>query len=277
MIARVFTRKTKQSPGDRHCYFTVPGLVGIDPEYDEVRVSVTFTWDIEHGEHLKKQWGMVCNNVKIGGPAFGDRGGDFVGGRYLRNGVTITSRGCPNNCSFCFVPQREGQIRELKITPGNFVQDNNLLACSRNHIDRVFEMLKGQKGVEFPGGLEPARIDDYIVEKLRGISIEQIWLSHDYEGAEKALRYAVEKLRKHFKRRQMRCYVLVGGPYEDTVEKAEARLIKAWEIGTLPFAMLWQQVEFEDYSPRWKKLVRNWTRPAFVKEMAKSNFKNARY
>ena len=143
MLARVFPRKTSMSPTDEHAYFGDPVMF---PKYDEVHISVTFTWDIKRGYYLKKQWEMVCDNVKIGGPALEDCVDTFTSGKYLKKGMTITSRGCPNKCGFCLVPEREGKIRELPVVEGNNIADNNLLACSWDHIYDVFEMLKTQRG-----------------------------------------------------------------------------------------------------------------------------------
>jgi hypothetical protein len=110
-------------------------------------------------ERLKNEW-IRFGKVSIGGSAFNDRGSNFVGGLYVKQGVTITSRGCPNNGGFCFVPNREGNIRELPIVEGNIIQDNNLLACSRGHLANVFEMLKTQKHIDFTGGFEKAKEED---------------------------------------------------------------------------------------------------------------------
>ena len=74
------------------------------PEVDEVHISVTFTWDREKAEKLEKQWRQVGVPVKVGGPAYNDRmSPNFVPGRYLKQGLTFTSRGCPNKCWFCSV------------------------------------------------------------------------------------------------------------------------------------------------------------------------------
>ena len=49
---------------------------------------------------------------------------------YMKPGYVITSRGCPNRCWFCAVPKREGyQLRELPVTDGWIVADDNLLAA----------------------------------------------------------------------------------------------------------------------------------------------------
>jgi len=260
------------TPNDPDSYVGIPDL--FTPHYYECHISVVFTWDIFKAEMLRKVWFTVADCVKIGGPALGDRGETFQSGMYIKNGVTITSRGCPNNCSFCFVPKREGKLRELPIVTGNIVQDNNLLACSRSHIDRVFSMLKTQNHIDFAGGFEAARITDEIVEQLRGLKIYQMWLAYDTPNAEKQLEKAVNRLSKYFSRDKIRCYVLIG--YEgDTIENAENRLRRSYEIGCLPFAMryrtpdlLWKGTYL--YSQRqWNLLQRQWTRPAIIKTIMK--------
>jgi len=267
-IARVFPRRTSMTPNDPDSYLSTPGL--FTPKYDKVYISCAFTWDINLAYVLQREWETTGASVKVGGPAFGDKGDNFVAGMFLKKGVTITSRGCPNNCSFCFVPKREGRIRELPIVEGNIIQDNNILACSKEHIRKVFSMLKTQRHIDFNGGLEVSRVTDDIVEDLRGLKIYQLWLAYDRPNSEKPLIQAVNKLSKYFKRDKIRCYVLIG--YEgDTLEKAENRLKRAWEIGTLPFAMRYRTPETQwdkTYlfkEREWNLLTRRWTRPAIIK------------
>ena len=81
----------------------------------------------------------------MGGPAFGEPGGNFVPGMYLEDGYVITSRGCDRKCKHCKVPEREGGIlKHLPITRGHNILDDNLLACNKEHILEVFEMLKNE-------------------------------------------------------------------------------------------------------------------------------------
>jgi hypothetical protein len=127
-IIRAFPRRTNATPDDDNVRIGMPGLFD---ECDEVHISVAFDCDKDYAEKMAYQWEMVAP-VKIGGPAYGDPGGEFTPGQYLKNGYTITSRGCPNKCWFCSAWKNEGnEIRELKVKPGWIVQDNNLLACSR--------------------------------------------------------------------------------------------------------------------------------------------------
>jgi hypothetical protein len=109
-IIRVFPRRTAATPDD--------GLVVIGQpptlfDYaDEVHISVTFSWDLPFAEKLAKAWGPVAP-VKIGGPATGDTGGEFVPGFYVKSGYIIHSRGCPNTCWFCC--ERQTELKLLRV------------------------------------------------------------------------------------------------------------------------------------------------------------------
>jgi hypothetical protein len=127
-IARVFPRKTKASPDDGLAFFHLPPKNL--PPIDAVHISVAFSYDLPKADSLAECWAKTGFPVKMGGPAFNEPGGDFVSGRYLKKGYVITSRGCDNACWFCEVPKREGGLRELTITDGHIVLDDNLLACS---------------------------------------------------------------------------------------------------------------------------------------------------
>ena len=99
-MIRVFPRKTAWTPTDALAFVGDPPL--ILPSEHPVFVSVAFTWDIEEGKRLAAAWGQYFRDVHIGGPAFGDAGDAFEPGVFLKPGVTITSRGCPRNCPWCF-------------------------------------------------------------------------------------------------------------------------------------------------------------------------------
>lgn len=258
-IARVFPTKTNMCPIGKDVYFGFPGKN--TPQYEKIHISTTFTWDLPKVKQLKNVWSKY-GQVKVGGPAFDDAGSIFMPGFYLKSGVTITSRGCPNNCPWCFVPKREGKIRELPVMPGNIIQDNNLLACSEKHLYKVFEMLETQKQIDFSGGLEAKRITKDIVQELSKLKIKQLWIAYDHPANKVAVEKAVSILQQFFNRNEIRCYALVGFG-NDTIEKAEERLQWLWKIGTLPFAMLYH-THFE-----WKKFQRLWARPAIIRSRMK--------
>lgn len=262
-IARVFPRRTPQTPDDPLAFVGPPPRL-LPIECDEVRISVTFDWDVEYSKNfLLPEWELLGKPVLYGGPAFGDRGEEFVPGLYLKEGVTITSRGCPNRCWFCRVWTRDPKPRELPIVPGRIVQDDNLLACSYAHVSAVFDMLKTQRKVEFLGGLEPARLKPWHVERIAELSLEQLFLAYDTPEDEEPFVYVARMLREAgFTKRYLRAYVLCGY-LNDTISKAEGRMLTCLKEGVYPFPMPYQDKE-EGTPDGWSDFVRFWSRPALV-------------
>jgi len=264
-IVRVFPRRTSYTPRDDYAFVGDPGL--FLPSADEVHVSVSFTWDIDEGKRLAEAWANHYPVVKLGGPAIDGEDGEFEPGMYVKEGVTFTSRGCIRRCPWCLV---DSPLRLLEIKPGWIIQDNNILATGREHIAKVFEMLKSQpRAAKFAGGLDCRLIDDWVAEELKMLRISEAFLAADTSVALKPLTEAVERL-DFLSRNQLRCYVLCA--YEnETPEEAEKRLEAVWGMGCLPFAQLYQPPDhYIRYDRRWKTLARRWSRPAIMKAMVGS-------
>lgn len=262
-MIRVFPRRTKWTPDDALAFVGRPDL--FRPPIQPVRVSVAFTWDIAEGMRLFKCWSDMYPDVKIGGPAFGDPGGEFVPGRFIKPGVTITSRGCIRACGHCFVPSREGMtIRELAIQDGHIIQDNNILACSRPHIEAVFDMLRRQrKGAIFSGGLDVRLLQSWHRDLMDSIRVADLWFACDSPAVMPHLERAAGIL-DGIPLDKKRCYVMIGFNGEPLAD-AEARLRKVFNLGFLPFAILYQGPERIEYSQEWKALAKAWSRPAIYK------------
>jgi hypothetical protein len=246
-------------------FFDVPGIFD---EADKVYISTTFTWDIPRAEYLAKNWEHIAP-VEIGGPAFNQPSGMFTPGMYLKSGYTITSRGCPNHCWFCSVWKREPQLIELPICDGWNVLDDNILACSENHIRAVFSMLKRQKiKAQFTGGLEAQRLKAWHVDLLADLKPDQMFFALDTPDDEEPLREASKMLlAAGFTRNTLRCYVLIGFP-KDTFVEAEKRLLLCVKLGFYPMAMLWKNTGGETQK-EWRDFQRLWARPAIIQQRLK--------
>ena len=264
-IARVFPRRTVATPDDPLAFTTAPGLM--PPEVDEVHISVAFTYDIPQGEWLAEQWRALGVPVKLGGPAYNESGGEFVPGRYLKPGYVITSRGCPNRCWFCGVTAREGyRLRELPITDGHNILDDNLLACSESHIRAVFAMLARQeKRPTFTGGLEARLLKPWHVDLIRQAKTQRLYMAYDTPDDRDPLFTAGQMLRDggiNKSSHKAACYVLIGYP-GDTLTAAEKRLRDAWAAGFVPYAMLYRDGDGVT-SLDWRRFQRAWVRPEAV-------------
>jgi hypothetical protein len=164
------------------------------------------------------------------------------------------------------VPKREGGLRELPVTEGFNVLDDNLLACSEQHIRKVFDMLKRQKQKPlFTGGLEAKRLKPWHVGLLTEVKAQRMYFAYDTADDLEPLVAAGKLLNEAGITRRSRkpsCYVLIG--YRgDTFDAAEKRLREAWEAGFFPFAMLYRSTGGET-EQSWRKFQREWVRPALV-------------
>ena len=270
-MIRVFARKTKWTPTDPLAFYGDESLYAVQ-EYGSdcpVYVSCAFTWDKKKAVDLARAWAMHFRDVQIGGPAFGDPGGEFVPGRFIKEGVTFTSHGCPKRCPGCLVPQREGKLRELKIQPGYIVQDNNLLACTVKHIENVFEMLKWQsRAIQFKGGLDKDFLKPWHVELLKKIKVSELWVACDRPEDLPRLDKAADLL-GDFSIEKKRCYILVGMD-GDTQEQAKARCIAVLRKGFLPFAQLFRGETAGPSRRGWHDFCYFWSKPGLYRK--KINF-----
>jgi hypothetical protein len=267
-IIRVFPRRTRATPNDALAYVGGPSLFA---EADEVHVSVSFTWDKASAERLAEEWRWVAP-VRIGGVAYGDNSLEFIPGRYVKPGYTITSRGCPRRCWFCGVWKKWPVANVLPIHPGWNILDDNLLACPRPHVEAVFAMLRQQQQrVEFTGGLEALSLEDYQVGLLADLTpCPSMFWAYDPGDEFETLRSAATRmLAAGFtaESHRLRVYVLIGFP-KDTFAAAEGRLRQMLSIGMTPMAMLWRPERPAEMKhapgPEWRAFQRRWARPAII-------------
>ena len=254
-IARVFPRKTKATPEDEYAFIEpLPrDIRETGGGIDEVHISVTWTYDIPKAELLEKSWRKLGVPVKVGGPAFGDRMGDFVPGLYIH-----------------------GTIKELPITDGYNSLDDNILATSDGHFRAVIDMLKRQS--ERPiwtGGIEAKILKPWQAELMREAKTKRLYCAYDTPDdleplieAGKIFRAAGFTVASH----AMCCYVLIG--YRgDTFEAAETRLMQTIKAGFVPYAMLYRDKDGK-VDEVWRAFQREWCRPIIVGSRVSEYWRN---
>ena len=273
MILRVFPERTSYTPTDDLVAIGEPGL--FQPEVERVHISCLFTWQIKRCKQLIESWATQYScPIILDGPAFNDSCDDdfFKSGMYVKSGITFTTRGCNFDCPWCLVPKKEGKFREIKdIQPGNIVQDNNLFLASKDHLRKVFSMLRSQRAIQFKGGLDVRLLKDWHIEELQSLKIKELWLAFDEPSRYLHFASVMHKLKRAgFRRNQLRCYVLAG--FNEPILEAEDRLLLAWQLGALPFVQVYRgpnEMVKRELATIERKFVRKWSRPAAIKATMK--------
>lgn len=227
-------------------------------EYEELFISIPFTWYLPLAKKLC-EWNKEAGiTVHVGGPGVESMPeylcnvADWIGGEMYPSPLgrhnpdaTFTTRGCIRKCRFCAVPKIEGDFRELRDwIPAPIVCDNNLLASSQCHFDRVIDSLKIFKGVDFNQGLDARLLNDHHIERLQELRLPKLRFAFDHISLESTVMGAIERVIKAgFARRRIGCYVMFG--FEDSPEDAlyRAEAIKA--KGIKPFLQRYQPLAGE--------------------------------
>jgi hypothetical protein len=191
--------------------------------------------------------------------------------------ATFTTRGCVRRCGFCAVPKIEGDLVELDDwEPRPVVCDNNLLAASRAHFDRVVDRLKAAHGrrrsskkqpvVDFNQGLDARLLTQYHADRLAEIDC-MVRLAFDHVALESQFMRAYERLRRAgIPKRRIRVYVLIG--WRDTPEDAAYRLGLIQGLHLLPFPMRYEPLDAMErgayVGPGWtggelRRFMKYWT------------------
>ena len=243
-------------------------------------LSVVFSWHLQTAYQQAIWWRAQGYKVIAGGPAV-DYNPGFLSDVAKINGAapvvlerhnpnaTRTSTGCIRNCPFCVVPRIEGALVELKRwDPRPMVCDNNLLACSQVHFDRVIDRLKPVKQVDFNQGLDARCLTAYKAQRLLELDLKCLRLAWDSLSYERSFHRAFELLTKSgFPANKIHVYVLLG--FEDTPEDALYRLETIRGLGAWPNPMRYQplgaKVKNEYVAPDWSarelaRFTRYWSR-----------------
>lgn len=280
-------QKTRKRSGWKHY-----GLV----EWTEGKtafLSVVFSWNLQEAYQRACFWRAMGYRVIAGGPAVAYNP-TFLSGvalvpqnypiialPYHNPDATRTTMGCPRKCPFCIVSIAEGEFREIEHwTPRSILCDNNLLASSRRHFDRVMDRLKPLKGVDFNQGLDARFLTSYHAQRIAELDIRCVRLAWDYTGMENAFMGAFERLMTAgIPSNMIRVYVLMG--FKDDPEDALYRLETIKELGAWPNPMRYQPLDVKERNgyvgPNWtdrelKRFMRYWANLRYTRAIPFEEF-----
>lgn len=174
------------------------------------------------------------------------------------------SRGCPNKCSWCIVPKKEGEIKpyndieEIAIENRNniILMDNNILA-SRDYGFKQLEKIVNRKlKIDFNQGLDARLVTNDIAELLAKIKwMKYIRFACDTSDEIVKVEQAINKLRKYGYNGHIFLYTII-----QELEESYKR-ISYWkkDAKVKPFAQPYRPIGNSNYEPpQWQKDMARW-------------------
>lgn len=261
-----------------------------------VYMSVVFSWQLQEAYQLMKFHQNLGIKVVIGGPAVSlnlemlkESNNKELGITHYPDAIakhnpvaTFTTRGCVRTCPFCIVPKNEGKFVELREFPVRpIVCDNNFLASSTSHFDRVIDALKPLRGIDFNQGLDARLLTKYHAERLAELNMSVIRMAWDNVELETVWMRAFQfLLDAGFPPYKIQSYVLIN--HNDNPSDALYRLERIRSLGARPNPMRYQPLDSikrnQYISPNWtdfelKRFMRYWSRQIWLSHVPFSEYK----
>lgn len=170
------------------------------------------------------------------------------------------TRGCPNNCSFCIVSQKEGGCSHRVADLSEFwrgqknidLLDPNLLAC-KDRKTLLQQLIDSGAWVDFTQGLDARFITDEIAELICKVKIKRIHFAFDFMKNEKRIIQGLNTFMKYYKKsNEPIVYMLTN--YDTSIEEDLYRVQKIKESGCMPDIRIYRK----NTSPQILKDLQRW-------------------
>jgi hypothetical protein len=175
------------------------------------------------------------------------------------------TRGCPRNCAFCIVAEKEGTKVQRVADISEFwrgqkeikLLDSNITASKE--CESIFDsLIKTKSWIEFNGGLDIRSLTDKGAAQLNDMKIRMIhfaWDNYEFKTYEK-LKHFRPLLKK--RGRELTVYVLVN--FNTTTEQDLERIYKLRELDYTPYVMIFDKPN----APKLTKQIARWVNNRFV-------------
>lgn len=144
--------------------------------------------------------------------------------------IGYITRGCPNKCRWCVVPEKEGNIKPYRtwqelVRPDSnklVLMDNNILACEYG-IQQLENLIDSGYSIDLNQGMDARLVDNRIAEILSKIKwIRYIRFSCDTTAQITAIESTIKFLEKHgVKPYRVFVYLLVTKDIDNAVYRVE--------------------------------------------------------
>ena len=235
-------------------------------QYDLVYASkaFSFTDDIDtnsviQADEVKKGGTGYCINVKNGREVFDNSKNsslpreiehiypDYALYPQYKYAVGFLTRGCPRNCGFCVVGEKEGLCSKQAADLNEFwrgqkeikLLDPNILACENNE-SLLKQLAESKARVDFTQGIDIRLTNPDNIELLNKIKVTMLHFAWD--NPKQDLTKYFRRFSEHTKIKSDRnkvVYVLTN--YNSTLEEDLYRIYTLRELGYSPYVMIYQK------------------------------------
>lgn len=158
------------------------------------------------------------------------------------------TRGCPNNCGFCIVSQKECAKSNKVADLSEFwdgqkhikLLDPNLLACIDRQ-DLLQQLANSGARVDFTQGLDARFVTDDVAEMLKRIKVDKVHFAFDYMKNEKAIVKGLQTYKRICKTRDRDAIVYMLTNYDTTIEEDLRRVRLIQDCGFLPDVRIYRK------------------------------------
>ena len=151
------------------------------------------------------------------------------------------TRGCPNNCSFCSVSQKEGLVSHKVANLSEWwngqkeivLLDANILAC-KQHIELLEQLAESGAVVDFTQGLDARFITEKNLEVLKRIKIKTVHFAFDFMKNEKQIIKGLKLAKETLKISDRNATVYMLTNYDTSIKDDIYRVNAIKEAGYSP-------------------------------------------
>ena len=175
--------------------------------------------------------------------------------------VSMTSRGCPNNCSFCHVVSKEGRCTVKVADVSDFwcgqkkivVLDANLTAC-RAKRDLFAQYLATGAEIDFCQGLDIKLLNDDDIRDINAMKIKNVHFAWDDPKRDLKAKFEdyTKKARHKPHGRYGTVYCLTN--FDSTMEENLYRIYTLRDLGFAPYVMVYDKPN----APREIRRLQRW-------------------
>jgi len=235
-------------------------------QYDLVYASkvFSFTDDIDtdsviQADEVKRGGTGYCISVKNGKEVFDNSKNTFLPREIehiypdyalypqYKYAVGFLTRGCPRNCGFCVVGEKEGLCSKQAADLNEFwrgqkeikLLDPNILAC-KDYESLLKQLAESKAKVDFTQGLDIRLTNPDNIELLNKIKVTMLHFAWD--NPKQDLTRYFRRFSEHTKIKSDRnkaVYVLTN--YNSTLEEDLYRIYTLRELGYSPYVMIYQK------------------------------------